>query len=89
MSNLKKHGHVGNPMKELHWFKVQEQIQYKVLVTMYQCVSDLAPSFLTKLLDLDLTRKHLRSETQGKLPIFQYLAVVCPKFVPVQSDMYD
>ena len=67
--NLKKHDHVSNAMKEIHWLKVQEWIQYKVLVTTYQCVNGLAPSFLTNLLDLDLTRKHLRSDTQGKLPI--------------------
>ena len=67
--NLKKHDHVSNAMKEIHWLKVQEQIQCKVLVTMYQCVNGLAPLFLTNLLDLDLTRKHLRSDTQGKLPI--------------------
>ena len=58
ISNLKKHDHVSNAMKELHWLKVQEQIQYKVLVTMYQCVNGLALSFLTNLLDLDLTRKN-------------------------------
>ena len=67
--NLKKHDHVSNTMKVIHWLKVQEQIQYKVLVTMYQCVNGLAPSFLTNLLDLNLTRKHLGSDTQGKLPI--------------------
>ena len=69
ISNLKKYDHVSNAMKELHWLKVQEWIHYKVLVTMYQCVNGLAPSFLTNLLDLDLTTKHLRSDTQGKLPI--------------------
>ena len=37
--NLKKHDHVSNAMKEIHWLKVQEWIQYKVLVTMYQCVN--------------------------------------------------
>ena len=47
ISNLKKHDHVSNAMKELDWLKVQEQIQYKVLVTMYHCVNGLAPSFLT------------------------------------------
>ena len=35
---------------------------------------------------LDLTRKHLRSDTQEN---FQYLTVVSPKFVTVQSDMQD
>ena len=69
VKGLKKHDHVSNAMKELHWFKAQEWIQYKMLVTMYQCVNGLAPSFLTNLLDMDLTRKHLRSDTKGKLAI--------------------
>ena len=69
ISNLKKNDHVSNALKELHWLKVQEEIQCNVLVTMYQCTNGLAPSFLTNLLELDLTRKHLRSHTQGKLPI--------------------
>ena len=86
ISNLKKHDHVSNAVKEMHWLKVQEWIQYNVLVTMYQCVNGLAPSFLTNLLDLDLTRKHFKSDTQGN---FQYLAVVSPKFVTVQSGMQD
>ena len=55
VNNLKKHDHVSNTMKELPWLKVQEQIHYKVLVTMYQCVNGLAPSMLTNLLDLECT----------------------------------
>ena len=73
-------------MKELHWLNVQEWIEYKMLVAMYQCVNDLAPSFLTNLLDLYLTRKHLRSDSQGKLPIPCFSL---SKFVTVQSDMQD
>ena len=61
-------------------------ITYKVLVTMYQCVNSLAPSFLTNLLDLDLTRKTFKIRHKEK---FQYLAVVSPKFMTVQSDMQD
>ena len=69
ISSLKKHDHVSNAMKEIYWLKFQEWIQFKVLVIMNQCANGLAPSFLTNLLDLDLTRKHLRSDPQGKLPI--------------------
>ena len=69
INNLRKYDHVSDAMKDLHWLKVPERIQFKVLVTMYQCVNNLAPSFLSELLDLHHNRKSLRSDTQGKLPI--------------------
>ena len=56
-------------MKDLHWLKIPEHIQFKVLVTIYQCVNGLAPSSLMDLLELNLMRRNLRSDTQGKLPI--------------------
>ena len=56
-------------MIDLHWCKIPECIQYKVLVIMYQYINDLAPSFITDLLELDLTGKSLGSDTQGMLPI--------------------
>ena len=56
-------------MKDLHWLKIPERIQFKVLVIICQCLNGLAPSFLMDLLDLNLMRRNLRSDTQGKLPI--------------------
>ena len=69
INNLGKYDHVTDSMKDLHWLKVPEQNQFKALVTVYQCVKDLAPSFVKDLLNLDLNEKSLRSETHGKLPI--------------------
>ena len=66
---FRKHDHVSNEMRNLHWLKIPECIQYKVLIIMYQCISDLAPSFITVLLDFHLSRDSLRSDTQGMLPI--------------------
>ena len=56
-------------MKDLCCLKIPKDIQFKVLVTIYQCITGLAPSFVIDLLDLNLTRRNLRSDTQGKLPI--------------------
>ena len=51
--------------------EIPECMQFKVLVTIYQCINGLVPSFLIDLLDLKLTRNNLISDTQGKLPIPQ------------------
>ena len=65
-------------MKDIHWLKIPQCIQFKVLVTIYQCVNGLAPPFVINLLDLNLMRKNLRPNAQGKLPIPQCsLAQVC------------
>ena len=64
INNLRKHDHVLNEMRDLHWLKIPEHIQYKVLIITYQCMNDLVPSLITDLLDLDL-----RSDTQGMLPM--------------------
>ena len=69
IKTLRKFDHITEAMKDLHWLKIPERIQFKILVTIYQCVNGLAPSFLIDLLDLNLMRKNLRSDTQGKLPI--------------------
>ena len=66
---LRKFDHITEAMKDLHWLKIPEHIQFKVLVTIYQCVNGLAPTFLIDLLDLNLMRRTLRSDTQGKLLI--------------------
>ena len=78
IKNLRKYDHISDAMKDLHWLKIPQSIQFKVLVTIYQCVNGLAPPFVINLLDLNLTRKNLRSNTQRKLPIRQCsLAQVC------------
>ena len=69
IKNLRKYDHISNAIKDLHWLKIPQCIQFKVLVTIYQCVNGLAPPFVINLLDLNLTRKNLSLNTQGKLAI--------------------
>ena len=63
INKLGKYDHVTDSMTDLHWLKVTACIQYKALVTVYQCVNDLTPSFVKDLLNVDLHRKSLKSET--------------------------
>ena len=69
IKNLRKYDHISDAVKDLHWLKIPQHIHFKILVTIYQCVSGMAPQFLINLLDLNFTRNNLRSNTQGKLPI--------------------
>ena len=54
IKNLRKYYDISDAMKDL------QCTQFKVLVTIYQCVNGLAPTFVIILLDLNLTRKNLR-----------------------------
>ena len=69
IKNLRKYDHISDAMKDLHWLKIPQHIQFKVLVTIYQCVNCLVQPFIINLLDLNLTRKNLRSNTQVNFPI--------------------
>ena len=78
LKNLRKYDHISDAMKDLYWLKIKQRIQFKVLVTIYLCVNGMAPLFVINLLDLNLTRKNLRSNIQGKLAMPQCsLAQIC------------
>ena len=41
IKNLRKFDHITEAMKDLHWLKIPEHIQFKVLVTIYQWLSSI------------------------------------------------
>ena len=47
---LKKKFAVNKHLKELHWLRVQERIEFKVILLTFKCLNDLVPSYLTELL---------------------------------------
>ena len=59
INHLGKYDHVTGSLKDLHWLKVPECIQFKAFVTVYQCINDLAPSFVKDPLNLDLNSMSL------------------------------
>ena len=59
-------------MRDLHWLKILECIQYKVAVYMYKCVNKTAPKYLQDLIqvqaELRPDQRTLRLYIAGKLP---------------------
>ena len=48
-----KFKHISPFLADIHWLKVKERIDYKVLTIMYKCVNGQALGYLTQLLDID------------------------------------
>ena len=45
----RKYDHITPLLMELHWLKIEEQIEYKVAVFVYKCVTKTAPTYLQEL----------------------------------------
>ena len=59
-------------LKELHWLKMRQRIDYKLAVLVYRCLQGTAPSYLSsdlhRVADLDV-RRRLRSSSTGALVV--------------------
>lgn len=47
---LNKRQSVDSYLQELHWLKVQERIEFKIVLLTFKCLNGLAPSYLSELL---------------------------------------
>ena len=47
---LKKHAPVDEMIKKLHWLKIQERIEFKLILLTFKCLHGLAPTYLTDLI---------------------------------------
>lgn len=50
VSGLKKRSSVDAHLQELHWLKVKERIEFKIILLTFKCLNNLAPSYLSELL---------------------------------------
>jgi hypothetical protein len=66
----RKFDHVTPLLRELHWLRFPERINYKLAVLVFKCLNGLAPSYLTselhRVADID-ARRHLRSASTVEL----------------------
>ena len=63
-----KYDHITPLLKELHWLKIGEQIEYKVAVLMFKCVTKTAPTYFQELVISEHGRR-LHSTNELKLPV--------------------
>ena len=62
INNHRKYDSVMEDMKNLHWLKIPEHIDYKVAVLIFQCINNQARTYLKALLNINHNR-FLRSNS--------------------------
>ena len=68
----RKFSHIAPVLEQLHWLPVQVRINFKILLLTFQCLHDMAPTYLKELLVQYVPSRNLRSS-------HRYLSQ-CPKF---------
>ena len=48
ITGVRKYDHITPVLKELHWLKIDERIEYKVALQMYKCLSNEGSAYLTR-----------------------------------------
>ena len=56
-----KHDHISPALADLHWLKVEERVDYKILLLTYKALNGKAPRYIRDLISLHSTTKRLRS----------------------------
>ena len=59
--NVRKHDHVPSAMNDLHWLKIPETVTYKLCLLVYKCQNNLAPRYLSNLLQSRPSSRLLQS----------------------------
>ena len=57
----RKSAHITPILKELHWLPVTQRIVFKLMLTVYKCVNEIAPVYLSELLENYAPTRTLRS----------------------------
>ena len=64
----KKYDSITSHLQDLHWLKVQEQINCKILMMVFKCRHGLAPCYLQELISFDYNRP-LRLAANHDIPV--------------------
>lgn len=59
--------HITPILQELHWLPVAKRVEYKILLYTYKCLNDLAPVYLSRMIDVYQPTRPLRSQGQSLL----------------------
>jgi len=72
ITGTKKYSQITPVLQQLHWLPVQSRILYKILLFTYQCLHNMAPSYLQELLVKYRPARNLRSSQRNLLecPVF-------------------
>ena len=68
ITGLHKYEHITPTLQALHWLKVPNRVEYKVLVLIFKCLNGVCPRYLSDELNTEHNRS-LRSSSVGNLPV--------------------
>ena len=64
--------HITPVLFDLHWLPIRQWIQFKLLLLVYQCTHQLAPTYLMDLVAPEVPARSLRSAEQNLLTVKRY-----------------
>ncbi|XDV51162.1 hypothetical protein PO909_020089, partial [Leuciscus waleckii] len=67
LTHTRSREHITPVLQQLHWLPVHYRIQYKLLLLTYKSLHNLAPPYLTELLEQHQPTRHLRSAGTNRL----------------------
>jgi hypothetical protein len=69
VTRTKPRDHITPVLKELHWLPIQDRIIFKILVLVYRCTTDIAPSYITEFIFPYKPHRELRSSNKSLLVV--------------------
>ena len=69
LTRTPKFQHITPVLKELHWLPVKKRIEFKILLLTYKCLNNLAPEYLTELIEIHQPTRTLRSSNSLNLVV--------------------
>ena len=84
ISGVSRRDHISPTLNELHWLRVQERIEFKIILLCHKCIMGTAPVYLQELLQVKQPVRSLRSsdglqliQPRGRLVAFGDRAFSC------------
>lgn len=69
LSGSSRHDSITPVLYSLHWLPVEQRVKFKVLMTIYKCINNLAPRYLQELLQPYVPSRQLRSSDHCLLKV--------------------
>ena len=64
-----RHDHITLVLQDLHWLPVESRIKFKILLLTFKCLNNLAPEYLSELLNIYHPARPLRSSNNLNLDV--------------------
>jgi hypothetical protein len=66
---LKKHDHITQARKELHWLPVEARCKFKIITLTWKALNNIGPAYIKDLLTVKVSRSDLRSYSSTVLEV--------------------